>query len=162
MFLQTTPETVSSRASVEAGRPIRNHCSSGNKWWWLGLGLGRNSQTYIYIFFLKLFIYLRLAVLCSFSLVVASGSHPLLQFALFSMRWFLSLQTMGMLDFSTCGSWASDHRISSWDTWAQLFHGVWDLPGSRIKPVSPALAGRFFTTEPSEKPQTSSKGVVAL
>ena len=24
---------------------------------------------------------------------------------------------------------------------------MWDLPGSRLKPVSPALAGRFFTTE---------------
>ena len=25
---------------------------------------------------------------------------------------------------------------------------MWDLPGSGIKPTSPALAGRFFTTEP--------------
>ena len=39
---------LSSRASGEAGRPIRSHCSSsGDKWWWLGLGLGRNSHTYI-------------------------------------------------------------------------------------------------------------------
>ena len=29
---------------------------------------------------------------------------------------------------------------------------MWDLPGSRIKPVSPALAGGFFTTEPPGKP----------
>jgi len=36
---------------------------------------------------------------------------------------------------------------------------MWDLPGSRIKPVSPALAGGFFTTEPPEKPQTYSKGI---
>ena len=37
---------------------------------------------------------------------------------------------------STCG------------TWAQLFHGMWNLPrGPEIKPLSPALAGRFFTTE---------------
>ena len=27
-----------------------------------------------------------------------------------------------------------------------------DLPDPGIKPVSPALAGRFFTTEPPEKP----------
>ena len=27
-----------------------------------------------------------------------------------------------------------------------------DLPGAGIKPVSPALAGRFFTTEPPGKP----------
>ena len=26
--------------------------------------------------------------------------------------------------------------------------GMWDLPGPGIKPVSPALAGGFFTTEP--------------
>ena len=29
---------------------------------------------------------------------------------------------------------------------------MWDLPGSGIKPVSPTLAGRFFTTEPPGKP----------
>ena len=29
---------------------------------------------------------------------------------------------------------------------------MWDLPGSAIEPVSPALAGRFFTTEPPGKP----------
>ena len=29
---------------------------------------------------------------------------------------------------------------------------MWDLPGSGIKPKSPALAGRFFTTEPPGKP----------
>ena len=28
----------------------------------------------------------------------------------------------------------------------------WDLPGPGIKPVSAALAGRFFTTEPPGKP----------
>ena len=27
-----------------------------------------------------------------------------------------------------------------------------DLPNTRIKLASPALAGRFFTTEPREKP----------
>ena len=30
---------------------------------------------------------------------------------------------------------------------------MWDLPGSGIKPVSPALSGRFFTTEPPGKPR---------
>ena len=29
---------------------------------------------------------------------------------------------------------------------------MWDLPGSGIKPVSPALAGGFFTTESPGKP----------
>ena len=29
---------------------------------------------------------------------------------------------------------------------------MWDLPGLVIQPMSPALAGGFFTTEPPEKP----------
>ena len=32
--------------------------------------------------------------------------------------------------------------------WAQWSCGMWDLPGPGIKPVSPALAGRFSTTGP--------------
>ena len=28
---------------------------------------------------------------------------------------------------------------------------MWDLPGSGIEPVSPTLAGGFFTTEPPGK-----------
>ena len=31
--------------------------------------------------------------------------------------------------------------------------GTWDLPGSGIEPVSPTLAGGFFTTEPPGKPK---------
>ena len=31
-------------------------------------------------------------------------------------------------------------------------HGMWGLPGSGIEPVSPALAGRFFTLGPPGKP----------
>ena len=29
-----------------------------------------------------------------------------------------------------------------------FFHGMWDLPGSGIKPAYSALVGGFFTTEP--------------
>ena len=32
------------------------------------------------------------------------------------------------------------------------FHSPRDLPNPGIKPMSPALAGRFFTTEPPVKP----------
>ena len=38
----------------------------------------------------------------------------------------------------------------SWHT-DSLLPGMWDLPIPRIKPVSPALTGRFFTTEPPGK-----------
>ena len=61
------------------------------------------------------------------------------------------------------GTWASvvgaprlslnpEDRLNSCGIQAQLLRGMWDLPGSGIKPVSLALAGRFFTTEPPEKP----------
>ena len=47
---------------------------------------------------------------------------------------------------------ALEHRLSSFDAWAQLLRGMWDPPGPGIEPVSPALAGGFFTTEPPGKP----------
>ena len=31
---------------------------------------------------------------------------------------------------------------------------MWDLPGSGIEPMSPALQGKLFTTEPPGKPQS--------
>ena len=34
-----------------------------------------------------------------------------------------------------------------------MLGGMWDLPGTAIEPMSPTLAGRFFTTEPSQKPK---------
>jgi len=36
--------------------------------------------------------------------------------------------------------------------WAELLLSMWDLPEPGIKSVSPALAGRFFTTVPPRKP----------
>ena len=61
--------------------------------------------------------------------------------------------------FSRCGAralgaWASvvaARRLSSCGTWAQLLHGMWDLPGPGLEPVSLALAGGFLTTEPPGK-----------
>ena len=43
-------------------------------------------------------------------------------------------------------------RLSSCGSWAQLLHGMWDLPRPGLEPVSPALAGRFSTTAPPGKP----------
>ena len=43
-------------------------------------------------------------------------------------------------------------RLSSCGSRAQLLRGTWDLPRPRLEPVSPALAGRFSTTEPPGKP----------
>ena len=35
---------------------------------------------------------------------------------------------------------------------AELPHSMWELPSPGIKPVSPGLAGGFFTIEPPGKP----------
>ena len=49
---------------------------------------------------------------------------------------------------SRCSSWVLEHGLSGCDTQAYLLLGMWDLPGPRIKPLSPALAGRFLATGP--------------
>ena len=76
--------------------------------------------------------------------------------------------------FSSCGDWGplfiavrgpltvaaslvAEHRLqtrrlSSCGSRAQLLRGMWDLPRPGLKPVSPALAGRFSTTAPPGKP----------
>ena len=43
---------------------------------------------------------------------------------------------------SSCGMKAVECRL----------HGMWDLPGPGLEPVSPALAGGFSTTAPPGKP----------
>ena len=47
-------------------------------------------------------------------------------------------------------------RLSNCGSWAQLLRGMWDLPRPGLKPVSPALAGRFSTTAPPGKPSSAS------
>ena len=54
--------------------------------------------------------------------------------------------------FSSCGSQALEAKVNSCGAWAKLLWGMWDLPRPGIEPVSPALAGGFFTTEPPGKP----------
>ena len=43
-------------------------------------------------------------------------------------------------------------RLSNCGSRAQPLRGMWDLPRPGLKPVSPALAGRFSTTAPPGKP----------
>ena len=49
------------------------------------------------------------------SLVVASGGYSLLRCTGFSLRWLLLLRSTGSrhAGFSSCGSWALEHRLSS-------------------------------------------------
>ena len=57
---------------------------------------------------------------------------------------------------SSCSSQALEHRSNSCGSWAQMRCSMWDNPSSEIKLVSSALAGEFFTIEPSGKPLSSS------
>ena len=58
--------------------------------------------------------------------------------------------------FSSCSSWALEHRINICGTRAELLHSLWFLPRSGISPVSPTLVGKFFTTEPPGKHKSAS------
>ena len=46
-------------------------------------------------------------------------------------------------------------RLSSCGSRAQLLRGTWYLPRPGLKPVSPALAGRFSTSAPPGKPKST-------
>ena len=69
-----------------------------------------------------------------------------------------SLQSMGcsVRGLSGCSWWAAEHQLTSGGTGASLPHGMWDLPGPGIEPMSPALAGGFLTTGPPGNPQKRS------
>ena len=58
------------------------------------------------------------------------------------------LQSAGsrLLGFGSCSSQALECRFSHCGAQTQLLCSPWNLPGPGIKPVSPALAGRFITT----------------
>ena len=92
--------------------------------------------------------------MCGLSLVAASRGYSLLCTG-FSLQWLLLLWSTGSrhAGFSSCGSRALERRVSSCGAQALLPHGMWDLPRPGIKPVSPALAGRFLTTVPPGKSQ---------
>ena len=62
----------------------------------------------------------------------------------FSRRGAQALGCMGSVDESS--------RLNSCGAWTQLLRGVWDLPGPGKEPVSPALAGGFFTMDPPGMP----------
>ena len=63
------------------------------------------------------------------------------------MLWSTGSRLAG---FSSCGEWAQ----YLWRTGLVVPRHV-DLPGPEIKPVSPALAGRFLTAMPPGKPPRS-------
>ena len=49
---------------------------------------------------------------------------------------------------SCCRAQALDNEFSGWGL---VLHSMWDPPGPRIEPISPALAGQFLTIGPPGK-----------
>ena len=120
--------------------------------------------------FIYLFIYLFIAVLglrCCTWAFSSCGERGLLYSSRCSARashcrgfscckaWALGKRAsvVAPCGLRRCGSWALERRLSSCDARAWLLCGMWDLPGPGLKPVSPALAGRFLTTAPPGKPK---------
>ena len=89
-----------------------------------------------------------------FSLLVERGGYSPAACVGISLWWLLLLQSTcsRCVGFSSSDSQVLGHRLNSCGARDQLLRGTWNLPRSGIQPVSPALAGRFFTTEPPGKP----------
>ena len=48
-------------------------------------------------------------------------------------------QALGHAGFHSCSPWAPEHRLNSCGTRVKLLCSMWDLSGSSIEPMSPAL-----------------------
>ena len=87
-----------------------------------------------------------------FSLVAAGRGYPLVVVHGPHCGHFscCRAQTLRHVGFSSCGLSSRTQAQTLWH-WGFL-RSTWHLPGSGIKPVSFALADRFFTTESPGKP----------
>ena len=136
------------------------------KWWLNYLKCVAWHSSFHFFLFFKISIHLFLAALglqCCVQVFSSCSKQELIS----SCR----AQTSHWGGFSCCrawnlGTWASavamyglssyslqalEHRFSSCVAWALLFCSMWDLPRPGIKPMCPALAGRFLTTRPPGK-----------
>ena len=112
----------------------------------------RQEETWNFFFlnrcnFIYLFIYLFLSVLglrfCARAFSSCGKRGPL----------FIAVRR----PLTVAASLVAEHRLqtrrlSSCGSRAHLLRGMWDLPRPGLKPMSPALAGRFSTTAPPGKP----------
>ena len=98
--------------------------------------------------------------LCSLSLVAVSGGtlHCGVRASHCSDFSCCGVQALGAWasvvaawGLSSCSSQALEHGLNICAAQAHLLCSMWNLPGSRIKPVSPALTGRFSSTAPPGK-----------
>ena len=116
-------------------------------------------------FFIK-FIYFIFGCARSFLLVVESGPYsvivvcglliPAASLIVEHGRSGTRASVVAACGLSSCSSQILEHGLNSCGTQASLLCRRRGLYGSEIKPVSPTLADRFFTTEPPGKPNYSS------
>ena len=98
-------------------------------------------------------------MLLGFCLAAESGGYSLLRCS-FSLRWLLlcrpGSRTGGLQWLQHVGSGLAAPGLSSTGSVAVVHRlscsTMWDLPRPGVKPVSPALAGGFVTTEPLGNP----------
>ena len=122
-------------------------------------------KNYLFIYFWLCWVFVAAR---PFSVVVESGDYPLVAVLRLSTAVLSCCEPQALgawvsvvvaCRLTSCGFSATQHRLNISGTQVQLLRNTWDLPGSRIVPVSPTLAGGFFTTGPPEKP--SSPNVIA-
>ena len=110
-----------------------------------------------FIFQIWLAAFVCLCCMWAFTSCRASRAYPLAAVGgLFTAAASLIAQHRGQ-GFRGCDTraqqlWllALEHTLSTCAR-AQLPHSTWDLPGSGIEPMSPTLAGGFFTIVPPRK-----------
>ena len=91
------------------------------------------SPEFFFIFNAWFYLFTYLAVL---------GLRCYMDFPLVTVRWL-----------SHCGSQVLEHRLSSCGAWAPLLRSMSDLPGSGIKPMSPARQVDSLPLSHQESPQ---------
>ena len=119
--------------------------------------------TNFFFFFKRFNLLLTVLGLCcyvGFSLVVARGGYPPGAVLKLLLSWSLDSRACRLQYLQHMSSVAaapgSRAQTQYCGPQAWLLHSMWDPPRSGIEPMSPALAGRFFTTEPTGKPWTCS------
>ena len=122
-----------------------HNCFGKNRYQELKLKLQNHCALSLIIFFLSVFLW------------GSAGSSLLHSGASGSGFSCCGARAVGHSGFKSCGTWPLGSRAQAQSLWLMglVVCGTWDLPRSGIKPVSPAVAGRFFTTEPVGKPLVS-------
>ena len=111
----------------------------------------------IYILFVSFWLCWVFAAEPGLSLVAGSGGYFSLWCSGFSLLRLLLLWSVGSRcsGFSSCGlrqSQLAGSRVWAQQVciWAQSLHGVWNLPGPGIEPLTPTLAGQLFPAVPGK------------